>query len=101
MAYAVILTGGKQFRVSEGQVVHVPSLNQEVGNHVEFDVLAHSDGDNVKVGKPTLTNKVKATVLRHDRADKIIVFKFKRTKQYKRKRGHRQGYTAVRIESLA
>ena len=100
MAYAVIQTGGKQFRVTEGQVVHVPSLPLEIGKGVEFDALTITDGSNVRVGTPLLDQKVKATVVRHDKADKIIVFKFKRRKQYKRTKGHRQGYTAVRIESI-
>ncbi len=101
MAYAVIQTGGKQFRVTEGQVVRVPSLHQEVGKSVELDALTISNGSNVRFGAPLLDEKVRATVLGHGRADKIIVFKFKRRKQYKRKQGHRQGFTAVRIESIA
>ncbi len=100
MAYAVIQSGGKQFRVTEGQVLHVPTISQEVGKSVEFEVLTITDGSNVRIGAPLLDQKVKATVMRHDRADKIIVFKFKRRKQYKRKQGHRQNYTAVRIDSI-
>jgi large subunit ribosomal protein L21 len=100
VAYAVIRTGGKQFRVTEGQIVRVPSLAQEAGANVELDAMSVTDGSNVKVGKPLLDQKVKATVLGHGRANKIIVFKFKRRKQYKRKQGHRQGFTAVRIDSI-
>lgn len=102
MSHAVILTGGKQFRVTTGDVVHVPSLAANVGDKVEFPVLALTDGSTVKIGAPTVDGAtVTATVLNHDRGNKIIVFKFKRTKQYKRTQGHRQGYTAVKIESVA
>jgi large subunit ribosomal protein L21 len=101
VAFAVIKTGGKQFRVTEGQVVHVPSLALEVGASVEFEALTFTDGNTVRIGAPLLDQKVSATVLRHDRADKIIVYKFKRTKQYRRKKGHRQNYTAVRIDTLS
>lgn len=100
MAYAVIKTGGKQFRVTEGQVVYVPRIAQEVGNSIELDALTISDGSNVHIGTPLLDQKVKATVVDHDRGKKIIVFKFKRRKQYKRTRGHRQDYTAIRIDSI-
>ena len=100
MAYAVIRTGGKQFRVTEGQIVRIPSMAHEVGQSVELDALTISDGSNVLIGAPMLDQKVKATVLSHGRADKVIVFKFKRRKQYKRKKGHRQGFTAVRIDSI-
>ncbi|MEW6729749.1 MAG: 50S ribosomal protein L21 [Acidobacteriota bacterium] len=100
MAYAVIQTGGKQFRVKEGQVVKVPSLATEIGNSVELDALAISDGTSVSIGKPLLDRKVRATVLGHGRGEKVIVYKFKRRKQYRRKQGHRQGYTAVRIEAI-
>lgn len=100
MAYAVIQSGGKQFRVTEGQIVRVPSINQEVGKNVELVALAITDGSNVRVGTPVLDNKVKATVVEHGRGDKVIVFKFKRRKQFKKKQGHRQGYTALRIDSI-
>lgn len=100
MANAVIRTGGKQYRVTEGQVVRVPSLSAEIGSSVELEALTITNGATVKVGTPALEDRVKATVLEHGRGDKIIVFKFKRRKQYKRKKGHRQGYTALRIDSI-
>jgi large subunit ribosomal protein L21 len=100
VAFAVIKSGGKQFRVTEGQVVRVPTLGFEVGQSVELDALSISDGSNVKIGAPLLDQKVKATVLDHGRGKKVIVFKFKRRKQYKRKQGHRQNYTALRIDSI-
>jgi large subunit ribosomal protein L21 len=102
VSYAVIVTGGKQFRVSPGSVVRVPSMQAEVGQTIEFDqVLAVNNDSEIKVGAPLVTGAVvKATVLKHGRGEKIIVFKFKRRKQYKRKQGHRQGFTAIRIESV-
>lgn len=101
MGYAVILSGGKQFRVTPGQVVRIPTLEKEVGANVELEALTVSDGSNIQIGTPVLEQKVKATVVEHGRGEKVIVFKFKRRKQFKRKQGHRQGFTAVRIDSLA
>ena len=101
MAYAIIQTGGKQFRVSEGEVVRVPTLTAEVGDAVEFDTLATGDGDTIKIGTPVLDGvRVSGTVVEHGRGKKIIVFKMKRRKQYKKTHGHRQNFTAVKIESL-
>lgn len=101
MAYAVIQTGGKQFRVSSGDIVEVPSLEAEVDSTVEFEVLLKSDGETTFVGSPVIEGtKVEATVVRHGRGPKVIVFKKKRRKQYKKKHGHRQNYTAVRIDSI-
>lgn len=96
MAYAVIQSGGKQFRVNEGEVVKVPSINAEVGDSVEIDALLSSTGDNVEIG----ASRVTATVVEHGRGPKVIVFKKKRRKQYKKKHGHRQNFTAVRIDSI-
>jgi large subunit ribosomal protein L21 len=101
MAFAIIRTGGKQFRVEQGAKVRVPSLNHEVGGSLDLDVLVAADGDNTKVGAPFVDGaKVTATVVDHGRAAKIIVFKKKRRKQYKRTKGHRQGYTTLKIESI-
>jgi large subunit ribosomal protein L21 len=101
MSYAIIQSGGKQFRVSEGEVVRVPLLSAEVGDAVDFDTLVHSNDDNVQVGAPALDGiRVSGTVVEHGRGKKIIVFKMKRRKQYKKTHGHRQDYTAVKIESL-
>lgn len=96
VAYAIIQSGGKQFRVSEGEVVRIPSISAEVGASVEIESLLHTDGDTVQIG----SNQVKATVVEHGRAKKVIVFKKKRRKQYKKIHGHRQDFTAVRIESV-
>lgn len=101
MAFAIIRTGGKQFRVEKGAKVRVPTLIDEVGASVELDVLAAIDGDNTKVGAPLVEGaKVSATVVDHGREPKIIVFKKKRRKQYKRTKGHRQGYTTLKIDSI-
>ena len=96
MAYAIIQSGGKQFRVSEGEVVRIPSISAEVGASVDIESLLHTDGDTVHVGG----DQVKATVVEHGRGKKVIVFKKKRRKQYKKIHGHRQDFTAVRIESV-
>ena len=100
MAYAIIQAGGKQFRVNEGDVVQVPSLTAEVGASVEFDALLAADGDEVKIGESLQGQRVTGTVVEHGRARKIIVFKKKKRKQYKKTHGHRQNFTAVRIESV-
>ncbi len=104
MAYAIIRTGGKQFRVSPGDVIRIPTLaGKNEGDAVEFDeVLAAGDDDGVRIGAPTVAGaRVAATVVKQGRGPKIIVFKFKRRKQYKRTKGHRQGFTAVKIDSIA
>jgi large subunit ribosomal protein L21 len=101
VAYAIIQVGSKQYRVSEGDVIRIPSIAGEEGSSVEFDVLVHGDGHSVQIGTPVLEGaQVRATIVGHGRERKIIVFKKKRRKQYKRKRGHRQGFTAVRIETI-
>ena len=97
MAYAIIQAGGKQFRVTKGQVVQVPLIAAEKGSSVEFPALLEADGDSIEVAAGKV---VKATVVEHGRAKKIIVFKKKRRKQYKKTHGHRQNFTAVRIESV-
>jgi len=104
VAYAIIRTGGKQYKVSPGDVVRIPSLaNKQDGDTVEFtDVLATGDDQGVRFGAPTVDGvRVTGTVVKNGRGEKIIVFKFKRRKHYKRKQGHRQGFTAVKIESIA
>jgi large subunit ribosomal protein L21 len=101
MAFAIIRTGGKQFRVEKGAKVRVPSIDGEVGASVDLDVLVSTDGSSTKVGAPLVDGaKVTATVVDHGREPKIIVFKKKRRKQYKRTKGHRQGYTTLKIDSI-
>ncbi len=103
MSYAIIRTGGKQYRVQPGQTIKIPSLPADAGASVEFnDVLMGADGDNVQLGVPTLSSaKVTAEIVRHGRGEKIIVFKFKRRKGYSKKQGHRQGFTEVRINEIS
>jgi large subunit ribosomal protein L21 len=100
--YAVIRSGGKQYRVAPGQTIRLETVAGEVGAKVELgDVLLVENEGNVQVGSPLIANaKVQATVLEHDRAKKILVFKKKRKKQYRRTQGHRQDYTAVRIDNI-
>ena len=100
--YAVIESGGKQHRVAPGEDVALEKLAGEVGDTISFDkVLLTSDGENVSVGTPYLENvTVEGHITHHDRQRKIIVFKYKRRKNYRRKRGHRQHYTLVRIDNI-
>ena len=102
MAYAIIRSGGKQFRVDEGATVRVPSLGKRTGTAVEFEVLIVGGGEGgTKVGAPLVDGaRVAGTVVAHGRGEKIIVFKKKRRKQYKRTQGHRQDYTSVKIDSI-
>jgi large subunit ribosomal protein L21 len=100
--YAVVRSGGKQYKLSPGEIVRVETLDQDVGSTVEFDqVLAVQNGQEVIVGTPLVQNaKVIGTVVQNGRAKKVIVFKYKRKKQYKVTRGHRQQYTAVKIDEI-
>jgi large subunit ribosomal protein L21 len=100
--YAVIETGGKQYRVAPGATIVVETLAGEAGTAVEFDkVLAvGKDGGELLVGSEAASAKVKGTIAGHERADKILVFKFKRKKQYKRTIGHRQNHTRVTIAEI-
>jgi large subunit ribosomal protein L21 len=101
MAYAIIKTGGKQFRVAEGATVRVPSINKKVGESVELDVLLLGGDGETHVGGPIVSGaRVTASVTGHDRAPKITVFKKKRRKHYKRTKGHRQGYTTLKVDSI-
>lgn len=102
--YAVFQTGGKQFRAEPGARLRVPTLDVEPGETVTFDqVLLAGDGaDDVRVGTPVVDGaSVKAAVLRHGRGEKVIVFKRKRRKGYRRKQGHRQNFTEIRIDEVA
>ncbi len=102
MTYAIIRTGGKQYRVEPGQTLRVPSLLGEAGSQVTFnEVLLGSDGNGVRTGVPTLSGaSVTGEILRHGLGEKIVVFKFKRRKNYARKQGHRQGFTEVKISDI-
>lgn len=100
--YAVIETGGKQYRVSPGQSIEIDTLAGEVGSAVEFDrVLAISNEANELVlGDSLRTARVRGKIAAHGRGDKILVFKFKRKKQYKRTIGHRQNFTRVQVDEI-
>jgi large subunit ribosomal protein L21 len=91
MSHAIIKTGGKQFLVEEGQTIRVPTLAIEAGSSVQLEALLTTADEATKIG---------ATVVDHGRDHKIVVFKKKRRKQYKRTRGHRQGYTTLKIDSI-
>lgn len=100
--YAVVATGGKQYKVQEGEVLRVEKLAGDVGSHVSFDqVLMFSDGENVKIGQPIVEGaQVKGHIVEQGKNKKIVVFKYKRRKRYRRKHGHRQPYTAVKIDAI-
>ena len=100
--YAVIETGGKQYRVAPGQSIEVDTIAGDVGAAVEFDrILAISNESNeLVVGEALKSARVRAKIAAHGRSDKILVFKFKRKKQYKRTIGHRQNYTRVQVEEI-
>lgn len=101
--YAVIATGGKQFKVQEKDVVAIEKLNGEVGSKVTFtEVLAMGEGADLKVGAPTIEGaKVEAEIIDQFRGPKLIAFKMKRRKGYRKRKGHRQDLTKVRILSIA
>ena len=101
--YAVISTGGKQYQVSEGQTIRVEKIPGEIGDSLFLDhVLLLSDGETIKVGQPTLEGAgVKAHIVEQGKAKKIIVFKRKKRKRYRKKAGHRQEYTALKIDAIA
>ena len=102
MMYAIVEIAGKQFKVSQNQQLYIPLLNVKAGGAITFDnVLLVEDGDKIAIGTPTVAGaKVTGKVLDHVRDDKIIVFKKKRRKGYKKTQGHRQDYTKVLIESI-
>ena len=101
--YAVVKTGGKQYRVCAGQKLKVEQIPAEVGAEVTLDqVLMVGEGESVKVGAPLVAGaSVKATVVSHGRHDKVKIFKMRRRKHYQKHQGHRQNYTELRIEAIA
>lgn len=99
--YAIIVTGGKQYKVEVGSEIMVEKIDSEIGTNVNFDVLMMADGENVQIGKPVLAGiNAKAEVLEHGKGKKVIVFKYKPKKDYRKKQGHRQPYTKVKILSI-
>ena len=101
--YAVIRTGGKQYRVSAGEKLKIERIATEVGQEIELDqVLLVADGDALKIGAPLVAGaRVKAKVLTHGRGDKVRIFKLNRRKHYRRSQGHRQNYTEIEILGIA
>ena len=100
--YAIIATGGKQYKVAEGEILQIEKLKAEVGSEVEFDqVLMVADGDDFKIGMPYLSGaKVIGDVSSQERGDKITIIKFRRRKHYMRKQGHRQYFTSVKVKTI-
>jgi len=97
MSYAIIRTGGKQYPVAEGQTLRVPTIAGKEGGKVDIEALVIGEGKDAKIGGGATLS---ASIVGHGKDDKIIVFKKKRRKQYKRKQGHRQGYTEIKIEKI-
>ncbi|TCJ19529.1 50S ribosomal protein L21 [Parasulfuritortus cantonensis] len=101
--YAVIRTGGKQYKVAAGGTLKVETLPAEVGSEIVInDVLMVADGDDIKVGTPVVAGaSVKATVLSHGRGEKVTIYKMRRRKHYRKSQGHRQNYTEIRIDGIS
>ena len=101
--YAVLSTGGKQYKVEEGDILRIEKISGDVGASVSFEkVLMFSDGEKVRVGTPLIDGiSVSGHIVEQDKAKKILVFKYKRRKNYRRKQGHRQPYTAIKIDSIS
>ncbi len=99
--YAVVVTGGKQYRVMKGEVLRVEKLDVEPGSSIDFtDVLMLGDGEGVKLGEALKGAKVTATVKAHGRADKVRIVKFRRRKHHRKQMGHRQHYTEIEITGI-
>jgi large subunit ribosomal protein L21 len=103
MTYAIIRTGGKQFRAEAGKTIRIPTLVGEAGSSVTFDdVILGSEGEKTHVGAPGVKGaKVTGEIVKHGKGEKIVVFKHKRRKNYAKKQGHRQAFTEVRIKDIA
>ena len=100
--YAVIKSGGKQYRVASGEKIKVEQLPADIGSEVTLDVLMVADGDNITFGRPLLAGaKVQAKVVSHGRHDKVTIFKMRRRKHYQRHGGHRQNYTELQIGAIS
>ena len=100
--YAIIATGGKQYKVAEGDVIRVEKLDVQAGDSITFDQVMMIGGDETVIGNPTIAGAaVKATVTANGKADKVIVYKYKRKSGYHKKNGHRQLFTEVKIDSIS
>ena len=102
MSYAIFKAAGQQFKAGEGDLLRVPKLEGDPGAQVTFnDVLLSCDGSKITAGQPTVAGaEVTAEIVRHGKGNKIVVFKFKRRKNYRRKQGHRQGFTEIKVTRL-
>ncbi|MGD8981920.1 MAG: 50S ribosomal protein L21 [Desulfobacterales bacterium] len=100
--YAIVKTGGKQYKIHEGDIIRIEKIDGNIGNPISFDqVLMFSDGENTSIGQPILDNvTVKGHIVEQGKGKKIIVFKYKRRKRYRRKQGHRQQFTAIKIDQI-
>lgn len=100
--YAVIASGGKQYKVKEGDILRIEKISGEIDETISFDkILMFSDGESVKIGQPDLDNvSVSGHIVEQDKAKKIIVFKYKRRKRYRRTQGHRQQFTTIKIDRI-
>ncbi|WP_355607985.1 50S ribosomal protein L21 [Xanthomonas cannabis] len=100
--YAVLVTGGKQYRVAQGETLRVEKLEVEAGNEIKFDtILMLGDGDGIKLGDALKGASVTAKVVAHGRADKVRIIKFRRRKHHMKRQGHRQHYTEIEITGIA
>ena len=99
--YAIIETGGKQYKVEQGDVIYIEKLNNEAGSTIEFDRILAVAGDTMTVGNPIVSGaKVSGTILDHGKSKKVVVFKYKAKKNERKKQGHRQQYTKVQIDEI-
>ena len=99
--YAIFETGGKQYKAEKGSVIHVEKLDAEPGKLVNFEALVVADGDDIKIGTPVVKGaKVKAKVIEHGKEQRVIVFKYKPKRNYRKKQGHRQPFTKIMITGI-
>ncbi len=99
--YAIFETGGKQYQGIEGKTIAIEKIEGEAGDTVEFkEVLLRKDNEKIEVGQPYLQSRVKASIVKHTQGPKLIIFKFKRRKKSRVKKGHRQPHTVIRIEAV-
>ena len=99
--YAIIETGGKQYKVEQGDVIYIEKLNNEAGSNIAFDKILAIGGESMTVGNPIVSGaKVSGTILDHGKSKKVVVFKYKAKKNERKKQGHRQQYTKVQIDEI-
>ena len=99
--YAIIETGGKQYKVEQGDVIYIEKLNNVAGSNIEFDKILAIGGESMTVGNPIVSGaKVSGTILDHGKSKKVVVFKYKAKKNERKKQGHRQQYTKVQIDEI-